>query len=295
MDDRPIGVFDSGVGGLTVVKELRARLPGEDIVYYGDTARVPYGNKSIPVIRRFSLEIARFLEEMRVKMLVVACNTASAMALDYVRRQTILPVVGVIEPGVRAALREPHSSRIGVIGTAGTIRSEAYQQRLRRFREGCEVFAKPCPLFVPLVEENLLDSPITRLTLEMYLGELRALDLQALILACTHYPLLKPLIAEFFGPGVRLIDSAEETARSWPAPRRRAPRNSTSPTVPRRSSRSVARFSAVRWNGSFSNRSGSVRPMLCRGTRLHDQARVPGSAHHRPGSDRPFPRCRRPF
>ncbi|HNV69389.1 MAG TPA: glutamate racemase [Candidatus Ozemobacteraceae bacterium] len=213
MDDRPIGVFDSGVGGLTVVKEVRHLLPHEDIIYFGDTARVPYGNKSIPVIRRFCLEIVRFLEEMRVKMIVVACNTASALALDFIRRQTSLPVVGVIDPGVRSALMESRDGVIGVIGTVATIRSEAYQSRLRRLKSGVRVHAKACPLLVPLVEENLLDAAITRQALEMYLSELRDLSLETLILACTHYPLLKTLIADFFGPSVKLIDSAQETAR----------------------------------------------------------------------------------
>lgn len=212
MDERPIGVFDSGVGGLTVVKELRNLLPAEDVVYFGDTARVPYGNKSIPVIRRFSLEIARFLESMRVKMLVIACNTATALALEYLKRQTDLPIVGVIEPGVRAAVNAGNG-RIGVIGTSATIRSEAYQSRLRRFRPQDVILAKSCPLLVPLVEENLLDAPITRTALEMYLSDWREAGIDALILACTHYPLLKPLIEEFFGGKVRLIDSAMETAR----------------------------------------------------------------------------------
>ncbi len=212
MDERPIGVFDSGVGGLTVVKELRSLLPAEDVVYFGDTARVPYGNKSIPVIRRFSLEIARFLESMRVKMLVIACNTATALALDYLKRQTDLPIVGVIEPGVRAALNAG-KGRIGVIGTSATIRSEAYQSRLRRFRPQDVILAKSCPLLVPLVEENLLDAPITKTALEMYLSDWREAGIDALILACTHYPLLKPLIEEFFEGKVRLIDSARETAR----------------------------------------------------------------------------------
>ncbi len=213
MDDRPIGVFDSGVGGLTVVKEIRQNLPHEDIIYFGDTARVPYGNKSIPVIRRFCLEIIRFLEEMRVKMIVVACNTASALALDFIRRQTSLPVVGVIDPGVRAALLESRDGIIGVIGTVATIRSEAYQSRLRRLKSGVRVHSRACPLLVPLVEENLLDTPITRQALEMYLSEFRAMSLETLILACTHYPLLKKPISEFLGPDVRLIDSAQETAR----------------------------------------------------------------------------------
>lgn len=213
MDDRPIGVFDSGVGGLTVVKEIRQILPCEDIIYFGDTARVPYGNKSIPVIRRFCLEIIRFLEEMRVKMIVVACNTASALALDFIRRQTSLPVVGVIDPGVRAALMESKDGIIGVIGTVATIRSEAYQSRLRRLKSGVQVYSRACPLLVPLVEENLLDTPITRQVLEMYLSEFRDMPLETLILACTHYPLLKKPISEFLGPDVRLIDSAQETAR----------------------------------------------------------------------------------
>ncbi|MBF0547207.1 MAG: glutamate racemase [Candidatus Riflebacteria bacterium] len=217
MDERPIGVFDSGVGGLTVVKEIRSLLPNEDVIYFGDTARIPYGNKSIPVIRHFCLEITRFLESMKIKMIVVACNTASALALDYVKRNTVLPVVGVIEPGVRAALRRSSvdrmSVKIGVIATKATIKSEAYQKRLMRLNSACTVFAKACPLFVPLVEENLMDSEITRLTLEMYLSELRNLNLDALILACTHYPLLKSHIADFFKNEVILIDSAEETAK----------------------------------------------------------------------------------
>lgn len=212
MDERPIGVFDSGVGGLTVVKELRDLMPAEDIVYFGDTARVPYGSKSIPVIRRYSLEIARFLESMRVKMIVVACNTATALALDYLRRQTELSIVGVIEPGVRAAVKAGKGGHIGVIGTSATIRSDEYQSRLRRLRPGDVILAKSCPLFVPLVEENLLDSPITKMTLEMYLSDWRETGIDALILACTHYPLLKPLIDEFFQGRVTLIDSARETA-----------------------------------------------------------------------------------
>ncbi len=213
MDERPIGVFDSGVGGLTVFKELRKLLPEEDLIYFGDTARVPYGGKSIPIIRRFSLEITRFLEEMRVKFIVVACNTASALSLDYLRRQTNIPIVGVIDPGVRAAIETAGVKTIGVIGTVATIRSEAYQGRLKKLRENCIVHGLACPLFVPLVEENLMENPITRMAVEMYLQEFREKSLDALILACTHYPLLKKLIGEFLGPKVLLIDSAKETAR----------------------------------------------------------------------------------
>jgi glutamate racemase len=213
MDERPIGIFDSGVGGLTVLKELRQLLPEEDLIYFGDTARVPYGGKSIPIIRRFSLEIMRFLEDMKVKIIVVACNTASALTLDYLRRQTMVPIVGVIEPGVRAAIDRPETKNIGIIGTVATIRSAAYQARIQRFRPDCRIVAKPCPLLVPLVEENLLNHQITRLTIEMYLEEYRQCGLDALILACTHYPLLKPLIQDFLGDRVTLIDSATETAK----------------------------------------------------------------------------------
>lgn len=213
MDDRPIGVFDSGVGGLTVVKEIHAQLPHEDIVYFGDTARVPYGNKSVPVIRRFSLEITRFLEAQRVKIVVIACNTASALALDFLRRQTMIPVIGVIDPGVRAALRLPNARTVGVIGTQATVRSEAYQSRLQRLQQDIRVVAKACPLLVPIVEENLVDSPIAIQALEMYLRDLAPQNLDALILACTHYPLLKGAIRTLLGERIRLIDSAEETAR----------------------------------------------------------------------------------
>ena len=212
-DNRPIGIFDSGVGGLTVVKEVRRLLPNEDIVYFGDTARVPYGGKSIPVIRRFSLEIARFLESQNVKLIVVACNTASALALEELRTQTSLPVIGVIEPGVRASVRAAGEGIIAVIGTKGTINSNAYQDRIKRYKNNANVIAKPCPLLVPLVEENLLDSEITKLTLDMYLGDFKELNISSLILACTHYPLLKSAIAEYFAGKVTLIDSAEETAR----------------------------------------------------------------------------------
>lgn len=212
MNDRPIGVFDSGVGGLTVVKELSALLPCENIVYFGDTARVPYGNKSMPAIRRFSLEIAQFLESLRVKIIVVACNTASALALDYLRRQITVPVIGVIDPGVRGALKHAPAGKIGVIGTRATIRSGAYQTRIHQLKRDCMVYSKSCPLLVPLVEENLLAAPVTEIALEMYLTELRDADLETLILACTHYPLLKKPISDFLGSSVHLVDSAFETA-----------------------------------------------------------------------------------
>ncbi len=212
MDNRPIGIFDSGVGGLTVYKEIRHLLPHENLIYFGDTARVPYGGKSIKVIQKYSTQIARFLEIQGIKMLVVACNTASALALNRLKNECSVPVIGVIDPGVRAAVRAANGGRIGVIGTRGTINSEAYQSRIIRLRSGLEVLARACPLLVPLVEENIVDSDIARLAIHLYLQEFKSIGISSLILACTHYPLLKPLIKEYLGAGVTLIDSAEETA-----------------------------------------------------------------------------------
>lgn len=213
MDNRPIGIFDSGVGGLTVFKEIRELLPAENLLYFGDTARVPYGGKSVQVIQKFSSEIAHFLELQNVKMIVVACNTASALALSKLKSETTLPVIGVIDPGVRAAIKAAGTGIVGVIGTRATINSGAYQERVTRLRSSIRVVARACPLLVPIVEENLLDSEIARLTLEMYLGDFKKMGISSLILACTHYPLLKPLINELFDGQVTLVDSACETAR----------------------------------------------------------------------------------
>lgn len=213
MDNRPIGVFDSGVGGLTVFKEIRELLPSENLIYFGDTARVPYGGKSVQVIQKFSSEIAGFLEMQNVKMIVVACNTASALALNKLKTETSLPVIGVIDPGVRAAIKCAGSGTIGVIGTRATINSGVYQERVSRLRVNLKLVARACPLLVPIVEENLLDSDIARLALEMYLSDFKKLQISALILACTHYPLLKPLINDFFEGRTALVDSASETAR----------------------------------------------------------------------------------
>jgi glutamate racemase len=213
MDNRPIGIFDSGVGGLTVFKEIRELLPHEDLVYFGDTARVPYGNKSLQVIQRFSSEIAGFLEHLNVKMIVVACNTASALALNKLKAGTALPVIGVIDPGVRAAVKAAGNGVIGVIGTKATINSGAYQERVSRLRNNVRIVARSCPLLVPIVEENLMNSDIARMALEMYLAEFRRMEISSLILACTHYPLLKKLISEFFAGQTVLIDSACETAK----------------------------------------------------------------------------------
>ncbi|MBI5191777.1 MAG: glutamate racemase [Nitrospirae bacterium] len=211
--DSPIGVFDSGIGGLTVLKEIKARLPHENIIYFGDTARVPYGIKSGETVTRFSREISEYLVGQGVKMLVVACNTASSVALPTLRDNYPLPVIGVLMPGAYAAARATKSERVGVIGTEGTVNSGAYARLIRNIRSGTMVFAHACPLFVPLVEEGRLSGPITRLAAEEYLAPLMLEDIDTLVLGCTHYPLLKETIAGVMGPEVELIDSAFETAR----------------------------------------------------------------------------------
>jgi glutamate racemase len=211
---RPIGVFDSGIGGLTVVRELLQQLPHESLIYFGDTARVPYGNKSPATVRRYAGEILAFLLERGVKMVVVACNTASAHALEELQRLSPVPVEGVILPGAQAAAQATRSGRVGVIGTAGTIASGAYERAIHEHKGTVAVVAKACPLFVPLVEEGWLNHPATRLVAETYLRELWEHDIDTLVLGCTHYPLLKGLLAEVLGPGITLIDSAEETARA---------------------------------------------------------------------------------
>ena len=213
MDNRPIGIFDSGVGGLTVFKEIRQLLPNENLVYFGDTARVPYGNKSANIVQKYSLEIAKFLEMQNVKMIVIACNTASALALHTLRNEIRLPIIGVIDPGVRAAIKSAHSGKIAVIGTRATINSGVYQNRIHRLRNSIDVISVPCPLFVPIVEENLINAKIAKEALEMYLSDLKKIDIKSLILACTHYPLLKPQINDFFDGRITLVDSAFETAK----------------------------------------------------------------------------------
>jgi len=209
----PIGVFDSGLGGLTVVRELAALMPGESLLYFGDTARLPYGSKSPHAIRRFAAEAAHFLLGERVKMVVVACNTASAHALEALRGELPVPVLGVIEGGARAAHHASRSGRIGVIGTVGTVASGAYDREVRSLRPHVEVFAQPCPLFVPLVEEGMAEHPAAELIARDYLTPLIDVGIDTLVLGCTHYPLLRPLIERVLGPGVCLIDSAEEAAR----------------------------------------------------------------------------------
>ena len=208
----PIGVFDSGLGGLTVARALLARLPNESLVYVGDTARVPYGPKSPDTVRRYAAQIADWLVGEGVKAIVVACNTATAHALDYLRASSPVPVVGVVEPGARAAVTLAPHGRIGVIGTAGTIASGAYERAIRALSPDAEVLAQACPLLVPLVEEGWLDHEATRLIVHAYLAPLRDASVRTLVLGCTHYPLLAHAIGREMGPGVRLIDSAAETA-----------------------------------------------------------------------------------
>jgi glutamate racemase len=209
---RPIGVFDSGIGGLTVVRELLTQLPEESIVYFGDTARVPYGTKSDETVRVFALQDARFLLQQGVKLIVVACNTASSNSLDLLKKEISMPVEGVIQPGARAAVEATGSGRIGVIGTDSTIASRAYEQAIEELDGDISIFARSCPLFVPLAEEGWIDDPITAQVAERYLSHLRRCRVDVLVLGCTHYPLLKNIIARTMGPEVTLIDSATATA-----------------------------------------------------------------------------------
>ncbi|MFN2564709.1 MAG: glutamate racemase [Gemmatimonadaceae bacterium] len=208
----PIGVFDSGLGGLTVASELMRQLPAEGLIYFGDTARVPYGPKAPSTVRRYSREIGSFLEAQGVKALVIACNTATAHALTTLRAELRVPVIGVIEPGARAAAAATLTGAVGVIGTAGTIRSGAYERAIRELAPDARITVQPCPLFVPLVEEGWTDKEATRLVAREYLQPLADAGVDAVVLGCTHYPLLKPVIADILGDGVRLIDSAAETA-----------------------------------------------------------------------------------
>lgn len=214
--ERPIGVFDSGIGGLTVAHEIMRQLPGESIVYFGDTARVPYGPKSPDTVRRYSREIAAFLGRQDVKAIVIACNTATAHALETLQDELLIPVIGVVEPGARAAVRAAASrggdAHIGVIGTSGTVRSGAYERAIRDLDPDAKVTVRACPLLVPLVEEGWIDHPATRLIAHEYLAPFVKENVSALVLGCTHYPLLKAMLCRELGAGVALIDSAAETA-----------------------------------------------------------------------------------
>ncbi|WP_235264088.1 glutamate racemase [Geoalkalibacter ferrihydriticus] len=212
VSERAIGVFDSGVGGLTVLKELSRLLPDEELIYLGDTARVPYGTKSGSTVTRYAQEAAGFLTALGVKVLVVACNTASAVALPVLEERFQIPVFGVIQPGAARAVQLTHSRRVGVIGTEGTIKSSAYTRAIQALDSRIQVSTTACPLFVPLAEEGWSEHPIARLVAQEYLTGLAAEKIDALVLGCTHYPLLKLILGDFFGPEVALVDSAEETA-----------------------------------------------------------------------------------
>ncbi|SHK53324.1 glutamate racemase [Thermocrinis minervae] len=204
-----VGVFDSGVGGLTVLKAIRDRFPSLDLVYLGDTARVPYGGRSKETVQRYSLECAQFLLDKGIELLVVACNTASALALEKLKETLDIPIVGVIEPGVKKALEVTREGRIGVIGTKATIKSGVYQRMLED--AGATVYAKACPMFVPMIEEGLLEGEIPKKIVDHYLRDLRG-KVDTLVLGCTHYPLIKHLLQEYMGEDVQVVDSAESTA-----------------------------------------------------------------------------------
>ena len=208
-----IGVFDSGIGGLTVLHSIIEALPKESTVYLGDTARSPYGTKSVDTVLRYSFENSEFLVEKGVKIIVVACNTSTAIALEQLQAKFDLPVVGVIGPGVRRAIAATRTKKIGVIGTEATIHSGAYTRALKAADSSVEVYSRACPLFVPLVEEGWTDNQVVEMTIKAYLESLKQSGIDTLILGCTHYPLLKKSIRKFLGGGVRLVDSAEETAK----------------------------------------------------------------------------------
>jgi glutamate racemase len=212
MNPAPVGIFDSGIGGLTVARAIYERLPRESTIYFGDTARVPYGPKSPETVTRYSLEILRWLLDQGVKAVVIACNTSTAHALRALQEATPVPVLGVIKPGARAAIAAGGSGPIGVIGTAGTIASGAYNRAIQALAPGMPVVQRACPLFVPLVEEGWFDHPATELVASAYLGDLRQACIRSLVLGCTHYPLLKPLLQRVMGPEVRLVDSGQATA-----------------------------------------------------------------------------------
>ncbi len=209
---KAIGIFDSGIGGLTVLSELIRVLPEENTIYLGDKARVPYGIRSPETVTRYSFENTRFLLSQEIKMLVVACNTASAISLDAVKSEFPLPVIGVLEPGARAAAAATRSGRIGVIGTEATIASGAYERAIRAMLPRAEVTSIACPLFVPLAEEGWVDNDVAELVAGRYLSPFRGTGIDTLVLGCTHYPLLKPVISKIMGSDITLIDSATETA-----------------------------------------------------------------------------------
>jgi glutamate racemase len=210
---KSLGVFDSGIGGLTVVKEIMKLLPNENIIYFGDTARLPYGPKSEKTIIEYSIEITNFLISKDIKMLIVACNTASSVALGHLKHKFDLPIIGVIEPGASAAAHTTKNKKIGVIGTYATVRSNMYSKEIKKVDPAISVTSKPCPLFVPLVEEGWLDHRVTRLVANEYLEGFANNGIDTLVLGCTHYPLIKNIIQDTVGRNIQLVDSAESTAK----------------------------------------------------------------------------------
>lgn len=210
---QPIGVFDSGVGGLTVVARIVEQLPREDLIYFGDTARVPYGIRSPRVIREFSREIAAWLLENRVKAIVVACNTVSAVALPELRADCPVPVIGVVEAGARQAVEATRTGEVAVIGTASTVASRAYPQEVARLDAAVRTLSRACPLFVPMVEDGIVEGPVAEEVIRHYLGDIRQSHIDTLVLGCTHYPLLQPVMHQVLGPELRIVDAALGTAR----------------------------------------------------------------------------------
>lgn len=213
----PIGIFDSGVGGLTVMRKLVALMPAENVVYFGDTARVPYGNKSKETVLRYTHQIIRFLETKNVKSIIIACNTASAYALHEVEKTVPLPIIGVIQPGAEAAAKTTRNRRIGVIGTYATINSRAYETSIKKIDPSIQVFNQACPLLVPFVEEGLLEDPLTDEIISRYLADLKAMQIDTLVLGCTHYPLLRPAIERYMDSGVACVDPAEAVSLAMKA------------------------------------------------------------------------------
>ncbi len=213
MNDKSIGVFDSGLGGLTAVKQIMRELPNENIIYFGDTGRVPYGTRSKETILKYTRSDIRFLKTFDVKIIVIACGTASSAALPMIKDEFDIPIVGVIDAAVYAAVRATKNKKIGVIGTSGTIKSGEYEKQIKQYDETMQVFSRECPMFVPLVENGYFDTPVTEMIVQEYLEEIRARGVDTLILGCTHYPLLEKVISKYMGSDVTLINSGAEVAK----------------------------------------------------------------------------------
>jgi len=214
MDKRPIAVFDSGIGGLTVLKEIMEQLPGEDVIYFGDTARIPYGTRSKEIVIKYVIESFKFLMTKNIKAIVIACNTASSLALEESQEEFDLPIIGVVEPGAKASISSTTNNTIGVIGTEGTINSNSYQKTIRKSLPTAEIIGIACPLFVPIVEEGWENTDVANLTAQKYLLELKEHNIDTLILGCTHYPALRYTINKVMGDDVKLVNPAYETAKA---------------------------------------------------------------------------------